>query len=140
MAAPAFARETQPLAVLLAEDNTVNQRLATRLLEKMGHSVALATNGAEAVRVHGAGRFDVILMDVQMPEMNGFEATARIREHEKRTGEHIPIIALTAHAIQGDRERCLAAGMDDYLSKPLNAGALAGKLESIARKAEIAVF
>ncbi len=76
--------------------------------------------------------FDVILMDVQMPEMNGFEATARIREREKTTGEHVPIIALTAHAIQGDRERCLEAGMDDYLSKPLNAAALGEKLDIIA--------
>jgi CheY-like chemotaxis protein len=80
-----------------------------------------------------AERFDLILMDVQMPGMNGFEATAQIREREKRTGEHVPIVALTAHAIQGDRERCLAAGMDDYLSKPLNATALANKLESVDR-------
>jgi len=127
--APAPTLEVRTLAVLLAEDNTVNQKLATRLLEKMGHRVTLAANGVEAVRAHAAGRFDLILMDVQMPEMNGFEATARIREHEKATGEHVPIVALTAHAIRGDRELCLAAGMDDYLSKPLNASALAAKLE-----------
>jgi two-component system, sensor histidine kinase and response regulator len=132
--APATARELRTLAVLLAEDNSVNQKLATRLLEKMGHRVSLAVNGADAVRAHAAGQFDLILMDVQMPEMNGFEATARIREREKITGEHVPIVALTAHAIQGDRERCLAAGMDDYLSKPLNASALAGKLESLSRQ------
>jgi len=132
--APAPAREVRTLTVLLAEDNTVNQKLATRLLEKMGHRVSLATNGAEAVRAHAAGQFDLVLMDVQMPEMNGFEATARIREREKITGEHVPIVALTAHAIQGDRERCLAAGMDDYLSKPLNATALAQKLESVSRQ------
>jgi two-component system, sensor histidine kinase and response regulator len=120
--------------VLLAEDNTVNQKLATRLLEKMGHRVTVAENGAEAVRAHAAGNFDLILMDVQMPEMNGFEATALIRDQEKRIGGHVPIVALTAHAIQGDRDRCLAAGMDDYLSKPLNANALAEKLESVTRK------
>jgi signal transduction histidine kinase/DNA-binding response OmpR family regulator len=123
-----------PLTVLLAEDNLVNQKLATRLLEKLGHRVAVASDGAEAVRAHARRRFDLILMDVQMPEMNGFEATARIREREKRTGAHVPIVALTAHAIQGDRERCLAAGMDDYLSKPLSANALEEKLETIARE------
>jgi len=133
-ATPAPPREVRNLTVLLAEDNTVNQKLATRLLEKMGHRVSLAANGAEAVRAHAAGRFDLILMDVQMPEMNGFEATARIREREKITGGHVPIVALTAHAIQGDRERCLASGMDDYLSKPLNAIALAEKLESAFRQ------
>ena len=129
-------RTAGPLAVLLAEDNVVNQKLATRLLEKMGHRVMLAANGAEAVRLHGSSQFDLILMDVQMPEMNGFEATAQIRDREKRTGDHIPIVALTAHAMQGDRDRCLAAGMDDYLSKPLNANALAEKLESVAHKRE----
>jgi two-component system, sensor histidine kinase and response regulator len=127
---------TGPLAVLLAEDNLVNQKLATRLLEKMGHRVTLAPDGAAAVRAHAAGPFDLILMDVQMPEMNGLEATARIREREKGTGEHTPIVALTAHAIQGDRERCLAAGMDDYLSKPLHATALAEMLKSATRKRE----
>jgi signal transduction histidine kinase/CheY-like chemotaxis protein len=133
-AAPASQREVRALNVLLAEDNVVNQKLATRLLQKMGHRVALAANGEEAVRAHSADRFDVILMDVQMPEMNGFEATARIREREKNTGEHVPIVALTAHAIQGDRERCLDAGMDDYLSKPLNSSALIEKLEHVAQK------
>jgi two-component system sensor histidine kinase/response regulator len=126
------------LAVLLAEDNLVNQKLATRLLEKMGHHVTIAADGAEAVRAHAKGRFDLILMDVQMPGMNGFEATAQIREREKRTGEHIPIIALTAHAIQGDRDRCLAAGMDDYMSKPINATLLAEKVTAIAPQ-EVAI-
>jgi len=129
-------KKSSALNVLLAEDNLVNQRLATRLLEKMGHHVILASNGAEAVREHSARKFDVILMDVHMPEMNGFEATARIREREIRTGAHLPIVALTALAIEGDRERCLAAGMDDYLSKPLDALALAAKLESVARDRE----
>lgn len=133
-AAPAPQREVRALNVLLAEDNAVNQKLATRLLQKMGHQVTLAANGEEAVRAHSAARFDVILMDVQMPEMNGFEATERIREREKITGEHVPIVALTAHAIQGDRERCLEAGMDDYLSKPLNSSALTEKLENVAQR------
>jgi len=131
-AAPAPQPKVRALTVLLAEDNAVNQKLATRLLQKMGHQVTLAANGEEAVRAHLTAAFDVILMDVQMPEMNGFEATARIREREEITGEHVPIIALTAHAIQGDRERCLEAGMDDYLSKPLNSAALAEKLEIVA--------
>jgi CheY-like chemotaxis protein len=131
-ALPPRQLEMRALNVLLAEDNAVNQKLATRLLQKMGHQVTVAANGEEAVRAYAAGRFDVILMDVQMPEMNGFEATAHIREHEQRTGEHVPIVALTAHAMQGDRDRCLDAGMDDYLSKPLNSIALAEKLASMS--------
>jgi signal transduction histidine kinase/CheY-like chemotaxis protein len=137
--APAFqngAAKGGSLNVLLAEDNAVNQKLGMRLLGKMGHRVTLAGNGVEAIRSHAAAVFDLILMDVQMPEMNGFEATRHIRERENRTGEHVSIIALTAHAIQGDRDRCLAAGMDDYLSKPLSASLLAEKLESVARKKE----
>jgi len=136
-AEPAFqTRVTKggSLSVLLAEDNVVNQRLGTRLLEKMGHRVTLAGNGVEAIHCHAAAVFDLILMDVQMPEMNGFEATGHIRERERRSGKHVPIIALTAHAIQGDRDRCLAAGMDDYLSKPLSASLLAEKLETVARR------
>jgi two-component system, sensor histidine kinase and response regulator len=131
IAPPSPHQAAAPLELLLAEDNAVNQKLAKRLLEKMGHSITLAANGAEAVRAHAAGHFDIILMDVQMPEMNGFEATARIREREKLTGQHIPIVALTAHAMRGDREKCLAAGMDDYLSKPLNASALLEKLTAL---------
>ena len=135
-ALPIVATMGPSLSVLLAEDNVVNQRLGTRLLEKMGHRVTLASNGVDAVRAHATAPFDLILMDVQMPEMNGFEATGRIREREQRTGQHVPIVALTAHAIQGDRDRCLAAGMDDYLSKPLNASLLAEKLERVARAKE----
>jgi CheY-like chemotaxis protein len=134
--APAFeagVTKGGPLHVLLVEDNVVNQRLGTRLLEKMGHRVTVAGNGLEAIRWNATTEFDLILMDVQMPEMNGFEATGLIRDHEKRSGQHVHIVALTAHAIQGDRDRCLAAGMDDYLSKPLNASLLAEKVESIAR-------
>lgn len=107
--------------ILLAEDNPVNQKLAVRLLEKRGHSVAVANNGKEAVSALEDGSFDAILMDVQMPEMDGLEATGAIRDKEKTTGKHIPIIAMTAHAMKGDRERCLDAGMDDYVPKPVKA-------------------
>jgi CheY-like chemotaxis protein len=107
------------LKVLLAEDNAVNQMLATRILEKLDHHVTVVGNGREAVSKAQASRFDLIIMDVQMPEMDGLEATAAIREWEKTTGKHIPILAMTAHAMKGDRERCLAAGMDGYVSKPI---------------------
>ena len=107
------------LRVLLAEDNAVNQRLAVRLLEKRGHRVAVAGNGREVLIALEKEKFDLIFMDVQMPEMDGFEATVAIREREKSSGLHQPIIALTAHAIKGDREQCLAAGMDGYLTKPI---------------------
>jgi CheY-like chemotaxis protein len=107
------------LKVLLAEDNAVNQRLAVRLLEKRGHQVVVAGNGREALEAMRKERFDLVLMDIQMPEMDGFEATAAIREDEKYSGEHRPVIALTAHAMKGDREQCLAHGMDGYLTKPI---------------------
>ena len=107
------------LRVLLAEDNLVNQRLAKRLLEKRGHTVLVAGNGQEALAAVESETFDVILMDVQMPEMDGLETTVAIRELEKGSGNHLPIVALTAHAMKGDREKCLAAGMDGYLTKPI---------------------
>ncbi len=107
------------LRLLLAEDNVVNQRLAVRLLQKRGHDVVVVGNGREALAAVGDQRFDAILMDMQMPEMDGFEATAAIRARESATGAHTPIVAMTAHALKGDRERCLAAGMDAYVSKPL---------------------
>ncbi len=116
--------ERRGLRILVAEDNGVNQLLAARILEKRGHLVALAANGSEAVSLvekSGSSPFDLVLMDVQMPEMNGFEATRLIREKERSTDKHLPIIALTAHAMSGDRELCLAAGMDDYISKPIRA-------------------
>src|SRR5579864_4943113 len=109
------------LRVLVAEDNPVNQRLATRLLEKRGHRVVVAANGREALEALEKEAFDLVLMDVQMPEVDGLEATAAIREKEKASGAHLPIIALTAHAMKGDRERCLDAGMDGYLPKPIRA-------------------
>jgi signal transduction histidine kinase/DNA-binding response OmpR family regulator len=118
------AEGARPLGVLLAEDNTVNQRLALRLLEKQGHQVVVANNGREAVEAVERETFDVVLMDVQMPQMNGFEATAAIRAAERGTGRHVPIIALTAHAMKGDRERCLAAGMDGHVTKPIQGKAL----------------
>jgi two-component system sensor histidine kinase/response regulator len=110
------------LRLLLVEDGLVNQRVAVGLLEQRGHAVAVASNGREALErlaEAGEGAFDAVLMDLQMPEMDGFEATASIREGERNGALHMPIIAMTAHAMKGDRERCLAAGMDDYVSKPL---------------------
>ena len=112
--------QRQSLHFLLAEDNTVNQRLIMRLLEKNGHSVVLAQNGREALEAMQTQPFDILLMDVQMPEMDGFEATRLIREKEKVGGTHSLIIALTANAMQGDKERCLAGGMDGYIAKPVH--------------------
>jgi CheY-like chemotaxis protein len=106
------------LRVLLAEDNPVNQMLAEALLKRQGHRVSVAQNGAEAVRKFRDERFDLILMDVQMPEMDGLEATRRIREMEQENGTRIHIIAMTAFDQEGDRQRCLEAGMDGFLSKP----------------------
>jgi two-component system, sensor histidine kinase and response regulator len=105
--------------VLLVEDNSVNQVLAMRLLEKRGYLVTVAGNGREGVAALESEDFDVVLMDVQMPEMDGFEATAVIRERERQVGRHTPIVAMTAHALKGDEERCLSAGMDAYISKPI---------------------
>jgi signal transduction histidine kinase/AmiR/NasT family two-component response regulator/streptogramin lyase len=119
------------LSVLLAEDNVVNQRLAATLLRKRGHKVEVAANGIEALAAFERQPFDAVLMDVQMPEMGGFEATAEIRARESLKGTHIPIVALTAHAMSGDRERCLAAGMDGYVSKPINPPELFAAIESL---------
>ncbi len=127
------------LRVLLTEDNPVNQRLATRLLEKRGHHVTVARNGREALVVLEKETFDLVLMDLQMPEMDGFEATAAIREQEKGSGKHHQIVALTAHAMKGDREKCLAAGMDGYLTKPIRPPELDEILARYAsRKSEVA--
>ena len=108
-----------PLEILLVEDNPVNQKVAQRLLEKAGHSVTIAGNGREALAWLVSQPFDLVLMDVQMPEMDGLEATTAIRQRERETGQHLPIVALTAHAMKGDRERCLEAGMDAYVTKPV---------------------
>ncbi|MBC7857006.1 MAG: response regulator, partial [Pirellulaceae bacterium] len=113
------APASRPLRILLAEDSLVNQKLAVGLLERHGHELTVANNGREAINALGRGKFDIILMDVQMPELDGLAATRQIREREQSTGRHIPIIAMTAHALKGDRERCLASGMDEYVSKPI---------------------
>jgi signal transduction histidine kinase/DNA-binding response OmpR family regulator len=120
------------LRILLAEDNAVNQRLASSLLERRGHKVVIANNGREALDAMQRQSFDVVLMDVQMPEMGGFEATEAIRVLERERGAHTPIVAMTAHAMKGDRERCLAAGMDEYLTKPLDAKQLSLFVEQMA--------
>jgi CheY-like chemotaxis protein len=116
------------LHILLAEDNRVNQTLATRLLAKEGHTVVIAGDGREALAALDRESFDLVLMDVQMPEMDGFEATAAIRTGEMDTGAHIPIVAMTARAMSGDREKCIAIGMDDYVSKPINLAELSAAL------------
>ena len=113
------------LKVLLAEDNIINQKLALVILEKWGHQVTVAPNGLEALEALTRWHFDLILMDIQMPLMDGLEATRCIRESERMDrGRHIPIIAMTAHAMKGDRERCITAGMDEYLAKPVKADEL----------------
>lgn len=120
--------------ILLAEDNKVNQKLAIGLLEKLGHSVTIAQNGVEALEKLSANSFDLVLMDVQMPEMDGFHATQELRRREQTTGLHIPVVAMTAHTMKGDRENCLAVGMDDYLCKPIRARDLNEMLESLATR------
>jgi CheY-like chemotaxis protein len=117
---------------LLAEDNAVNQRLASRLLEKRGHQVAVTASGREALEMLEKEAFDLVLMDVQMPDMDGLQATALIREREAANGVRTPIVALTAYSMKGDRERCLAAGMDGYITKPVDAAELIAVVESIA--------
>jgi two-component system, sensor histidine kinase and response regulator len=120
------------LQILLADDNAINRELTVRILSKRGHTVTAVENGKLAVEAAEAQNFDVVLMDVQMPEMDGFEATAMIRRNEQANGRHLPIIAMTAHAMKGDRESCLAAGMDGYISKPIRAQELLEVTESFA--------
>jgi two-component system sensor histidine kinase/response regulator len=119
------------LRILLAEDNIVNQRLVVRLLEKYGHTMIVASTGREVLAALAQQPIDLVLMDVQMPDMDGLEATAVIREQERQCGGHLPIIALTAHAMKGDQERCLASGMDDYISKPINAQTLSAAISRV---------
>ena len=123
----------RPLKILLAEDNAFNQKVAMGMLSHMGHAVTVVTNGHEAVNAFGGDRFDLILMDVQMPYMDGFEATRRIRAMEAlNDGKRLPIIAMTAYAMKGDREKCLDAGMDGYLAKPVNSRELASVIENVS--------
>ena len=135
----------QPLKILVAEDTPFNQKFITRLLGRWGHTAMIVGNGRKAVTAVAEDRYDLILMDVQMPEMDGFEATAKIRELEEKKGDHTPIIAMTAHAMKGDRERCLEAGMDDYVPKPISSEALLNAIrmlvpESATHKEESAVI
>jgi CheY-like chemotaxis protein len=132
--APADAQKRAPWRVLLAEDNPVNQRVAQMLIEKQGHVMVLANNGREAVARFQATQFDLVLMDVQMPEMDGLVATAAIRKLETASGGHVSIIGVTAHAMKGDKERCLASGMDGYVSKPINPRLLFAEMDKLMRK------
>ena len=134
----ALQEEKESLRILLAEDNAVNQVLAVRLLEKHGHRVVVARNGYEAIARLEMEPFDLALMDVQMPELDGLEATRAIREKEKTTGAHLPIVAMTAHAMQRDQKRCLATGMDGYVSKPLNVKELISVVRTVLRNLRVA--
>ncbi len=135
---PAFGRQSADhrVWVLLAEDNAINQKLAVRLLEKRGYAVEVAGNGREAVDMWASGRFDIVLMDVMMPEMSGLEAARTIRSREAAGTSRVPIVALTANAMKGDREACLEAGMDVYVSKPIEADTLLGHMAALARVPE----
>ena len=131
-ASPLFAQTAdRPLRILLAEDVVLNQRVAVAILKKLGHTVVVSNDGMEAVAEVEREPYDLILMDVQMPKMDGFEATAAIRRMEEGGTIHRPIIAMTAHAMAGDRERCLAAGMDGYVAKPLDVQKLIEELRLV---------
>jgi CheY-like chemotaxis protein len=121
---PPNAPDSAPLCILVAEDNVVSQKLVNALLKERGHEVTLVGNGEAVLEVVENRNFDLILMDIQMPDMDGLQATAEIRQRESRTGQHIPIVAMTAHAMAGDRERCLDSGMDGYIAKPIHPGEL----------------
>ena len=119
------------LRILLAEDNLVNQKLAVGILGNLGHSVTVANNGVEALKQLEHSSFDLVLMDVQMPEMDGLAATRELRRREASTQTHVTVVAMTAHAMKGDRERCLESGMDDYLCKPIRMKDMTNKLEEL---------
>jgi CheY-like chemotaxis protein len=129
---PPEAKPHNSLSILIAEDNPVNQMLLRIVLEKMGHTTVTAPDGCEAVECAARQQFDLIFMDVQMPLMDGFAATAAIRKTEKLSGRHVPIVAMTAHALQGDRDRCIAAGMDGYVSKPAKRAEIADVIRSMS--------
>jgi two-component system, sensor histidine kinase and response regulator len=124
------------LRVLVVDDVAVNRRIAQAKIEKLGHTVTQADGGARAVEIYGSRQFDIVFMDIQMPDVDGFEATAMIREVQARTGVRVPVVAMTAMAMKGDREKCLAAGLDDYISKPIEAGALERILGSVSPTAD----
>jgi two-component system, sensor histidine kinase and response regulator len=128
------------LRVLVAEDNIVNQRIIAALLARRGQATVVVANGREAIEAWRREPFAAIIMDVQMPEMDGFEATAVIRAAERGTGTHIPIIAMTAHAMSGDRERCLAGGMDDYVAKPISVKEVDRILAEVVQSASQAIL
>jgi CheY-like chemotaxis protein len=126
------ANHVPAMKVLLVEDNPVNQKIAVRMLQKLGNEVDVAGNGLEGVEMFRASTYAAILMDVSMPVMDGLEATRKIRELERTRGGHVPVVALTANAMDGDRERCMNAGMDEYLSKPVRSEDLEETLRRIA--------
>jgi signal transduction histidine kinase/DNA-binding response OmpR family regulator len=128
--------DSRPLRILLAEDNPINQTVVVRMLEKMGHSPAIAPDGRQALSMYNSQTFDLIFMDVQMPAMDGLTATMEIRKQEKKSGAHIPIVAMTAHAMKGDKERCLEAGMDGYLSKPISSRGIEDVIAQLVRGEE----
>jgi two-component system sensor histidine kinase/response regulator len=126
----ATGTDFEGLSLLLVDDNEINRKVGTRMLQKLGATAKLAVNGAEAVRLVAEGDYDIVFMDCQMPEMDGFEATRAVREREAQQGGHVRIVAMTANAMEGDRERCLACGMDDYVSKPVKLEALLEQLRA----------
>ena len=132
---PAF----RPLRILVAEDTPFNQKFILRLLDRWGHQATIAENGLEALDAISNNNFDLVLMDVQMPEMDGFDATVAIRKLEKQTGHHTPIIAMTAHVMKGDRERCLEAGMDEYISKPINSDILFKTIQNLVSSEDLEI-
>jgi signal transduction histidine kinase/CheY-like chemotaxis protein/HPt (histidine-containing phosphotransfer) domain-containing protein len=131
------SREVESLQILLAEDHVINQKVAAGMLERMGHVTTIVGDGRAALQAWREGRFDLILMDVQMPEMDGFEALAAIRALEEATGDHVPIVALTAHAMSGDRENCLKAGFDEYIAKPIRSDRLREVIENLVTSAVV---
>jgi CheY-like chemotaxis protein/HPt (histidine-containing phosphotransfer) domain-containing protein len=133
---PVIRVPSRPLKILVAEDTPFNQKFILRLLERWNHRAILVENGRQALEAMKNDTYDIILMDVQMPQMDGLEAAAAIREMERARKSHIPIIAMTAHAIKGDRERCIEAGMDDYVSKPIDSDKLFEAIETLTRSSD----
>jgi CheY-like chemotaxis protein len=138
-ASPCAAGECAPRSILVAEDNAVSQKLLTTLLRERGHEVTVAGNGSVALDLFDKQTFDLILMDIQMPEVDGLQVTAEIRRREEGTGKHIPIVAMTAHAMAGDRERCLESGMDGYMAKPIHPGELMALIAGMTEQTTTAV-